>query len=180
MFARKSTDLPPEIPASIRQSSSRNLSTMSRSVVSNVAAVQNPAAIGDQGTDGVVIIGKGTRIVGDITHCARLEIQGAVEGRISADILVVRDSGSMKGEIHASDAEINGSLEGQIDIKGLLDIRSTGRVEGELGYGKLAVAMGGHIAGHIKTSEVTEVPVSDGRVVSLAERASFISSGSDH
>lgn len=126
--------------------------------------------------DGVVIIGKGTRIAGEITNCSKLEIQGSVEGRIGATILVVREGGSVKGEILADDAEINGHVEGQLDVKGLLDIRSTGRVEGDLAYGKLAVAMGGHIAGQIRNADVAVAPIANDAVVPISTHSSFIGS----
>ena len=100
-------------------------------------------------SDGVVIIGKGTRIVGEITDCSRLEIQGVVDGTIVADVLIIRDGGSVKGRLQATRAEVHGLFNGQLEIAEVLDVRSTGRVEGELAYGKLAVAMGGHISGSV-------------------------------
>ena len=100
-------------------------------------------------SDGVVIIGKGTRIVGEITDCSRVEIQGVVDGTIIADALIVREGGSVKGRLQARHAEIHGHFNGQLEIVELLDVRSTGRVEGELAYGRLAVAMGGHISGSV-------------------------------
>ena len=103
--------------------------------------------------EGVVIIGKGTRIVGEITDCARLEIQGVVDGIIVADTLVILEGGSVKGKLRASCAEVHGVFNGQLEIADLLDVRSTGRVEGELAYGQLSVAMGGHISGNVTTPQ---------------------------
>ena len=127
--------------------------------------------------DGVVIIGRGTRISGEITNCSKLEIHGTVEGRIGAVALIVREGGSVKGEIYANDAEINGNIEGHVEVKGLLDIRSTGRVEGELAYGKLAVAMGGHIGGQIRNTEPVAVPDINQDVVPISSHSSFMSAG---
>ena len=155
MFARRSLEQPPEMPFLKETGVSRPVtSNLSRSVTTDMAGSTTVNRSDAHSTDGIVIIGKGTRILGDITQCSKLDIQGIVEGRISADSLVVRDGGSVKGEVHAIDAEINGNLEGQVDIKGHLDVRSTGRVEGDLAYGKLSVAMGGHIAGQIKSGEI--------------------------
>ena len=104
-------------------------------------------------SDGIVIVGRGTRITGEITDCLRLEIQGVVEGTIVADALVIRAGGSVTGRLQANHAEVHGYFNGQLQITDLLDVRSTGRVEGELAYGKLAVAMGGHISGNITTPD---------------------------
>ena len=111
-------------------------------------------------SDGIVIVGRGTRITGEITDCFRLEIQGVVEGTIVADALVIHAGGSVTGRLQANHAEVHGNFNGQLQIAELLDVRSTGRVEGELAYGKLAVAMGGHISGNVTTPEATHLLVS--------------------
>lgn len=142
-------------------------------VIAGPVNPSEPPASSDETTDdGVVTIGKGSHISGDVTHCLKLVVQGSVEGRISAETLVLREGGTLKGEIHAINAEINGSITGVIEVKHLLDIRATGRVEGELAYGKLAVAMGGHITGQIKTAQSpgeTEVDNDD-----LPDNVSFL------
>ena len=124
----------------------------------------NPAGSGGSApetrAEGVVIIGKGTRIVGEITDCSRLEIQGSVEGTIVADTLVLRHGGGVKGRLQARHAEVHGDFNGILEVQDLLDVHSTGRVEGELAYGKLSVAMGGHISGNI-ISPQTDVVSSD-------------------
>jgi cytoskeletal protein CcmA (bactofilin family) len=117
--------------------------------------IKGPYVLDAINSEGVVVIGRGTRIVGEITDCAKLEIQGTVEGSIIADALVVREGGVVKGDLQAAHAEIHGQFKGRLDVRDLLDVRSTGRVEGELSYGKLAVAMGGHISGQI-SSEVED------------------------
>jgi cytoskeletal protein CcmA (bactofilin family) len=104
-------------------------------------------------SDGIVIIGRGTRIVGDLVDCSMLEIQGSVEGRISTMALVIREGGSVHGEIHAETAEIHGKLDGHVEVSDRLDVRSTGRVSGEVTYGTLAVALGGYVLGSITKLE---------------------------
>jgi cytoskeletal protein CcmA (bactofilin family) len=102
-------------------------------------------------SEGIVVIGKGTKITGQISDCAKLEIQGTVEGTIVADALVVREGGVVKGDVRASHAEIHGLFEGQLAVRDVLDVRGTGHVQGELSYGQLAVAMGGYISGNISS-----------------------------
>jgi cytoskeletal protein CcmA (bactofilin family) len=102
-------------------------------------------------SEGVVVIGKGTKITGQISDCAKLEIQGTVEGTIVADALVVREGGVVKGDVRAAHAEIHGLFEGQLAVRDILDVRGTGHVQGELSYGKLAVAMGGYISGNVSS-----------------------------
>ena len=107
---------------------------------------------------GVVVIGKGTKISGQIYDCAKLEIEGMVEGNIVADALVIREGGVVKGDVKAAHAEVHGVFQGKLTVEDLLDVRATGQVEGELSYGKLAVAMGGYMSGTINSDGETATP----------------------
>lgn len=102
-------------------------------------------AIGDR----IVVVGKGSNIVGEISNCSQVEIEGALEGNVIADVVIIRPSGRLKGRVNSDRVEVHGSIEGEIQVKEHLDIRSTGQVSGELSYGKLTVASGGYLAGNI-------------------------------
>ena len=101
-------------------------------------------------TDGHVVVGKGAFIVGEITNCSQVEIAGALEGKVTAEAVIIRASGCLKGTVHSERAEVHGIIEGQVQVEQHLDIRSTGRVSGELAYGRLSVASGGCLAGTIQ------------------------------
>jgi cytoskeletal protein CcmA (bactofilin family) len=103
--------------------------------------------------EGIVVIGRGTHIIGDLFDCSMIEIQGTVEGRISTTMLVIREGGTVNGEVHADAAEIHGRLDGHVAVTNTLDVRSTGCVAGEVTYGKLAVAMGGNVFGNINITK---------------------------
>jgi cytoskeletal protein CcmA (bactofilin family) len=100
--------------------------------------------------DGHVVVGKGAFIVGEITNCSQVEIAGALEGKVIAEAVIVRASGCLKGTVQSERAEVHGIIEGQVQIEQHLDIRSTGKVSGELAYGRLSVASGGCLAGTIQ------------------------------
>ena len=105
-------------------------------------------------SDGCVVIGRGTTIVGQIGDCERLVIMGTVEGTLLANTIVIHEGGIVKGEMQAENAEVHGTFEGGLFVRELLDVRGTGHVEGELSYGKLAVAMGGHIHGKVHSETI--------------------------
>ncbi len=100
--------------------------------------------------DGVVVVGKGASIVGEITNCSQVEIAGALEGKVVAEAVIVRAGGRLKGRVCSERAEVHGTIEGEVQVEDHLDIRSTGHVSGELAYGKLSVASGGRLAGTIQ------------------------------
>ena len=99
--------------------------------------------------DGVVLIGKGTRVIGEISECTTVEIQGVVEGKLLASSVVIREGGGFKGSLQVDQAEIHGVMEGNAVVNDLLDIRSTGTVAADLAYGRLSVEAGGQMTGNI-------------------------------
>ena len=94
---------------------------------------------------------KSTSVVGEISNCSRVEIEGSLEGNITAETVVIRANGRVKGSIQSKRAEIHGTIEGQVHVQDQLEIRSTGQVSGELAYGKLYVEAGGHLDGSIQS-----------------------------
>jgi len=100
--------------------------------------------------DGLVVIGKGAKIIGEITNCSQVEIAGALEGNVVAEAVIIRAGGRLKGTVYSERAEVHGTLEGQIQVQDHLDIRSTGHVSGELAYGTLSIEPGGRLAGNIQ------------------------------
>ena len=101
-------------------------------------------------SEGLVVVGKGANIVGEISNCSQVEIEGALDGNVVAEAVIIRPGGQLKGRVHSQRAEVHGTIEGQVQVEELLDIRSTGQVSGELAYGKLSVASGGRLAGDIQ------------------------------
>lgn len=110
---------------------------------------QRPIAGKTDAGDGVVLIGKGTRVIGEISDCTTVEIQGVVEGKLLASSVVIREGGGFKGSLQADQAEIHGVMEGNAVVNDLLDIRSTGTVSADLAYGRLSVEAGGQMTGNI-------------------------------
>ena len=108
-----------------------------------------PAPVEDAG-EGIVVVGKGASIVGEISNCSQVEIVGALEGKVVAAVVIVREGGWLKGQVYSDRAEVHGTIEGQLQVEDHLDIRATGDVSGELTYGKLSVASGGRLAGSVE------------------------------
>jgi len=100
--------------------------------------------------DGRVVVGKGAKIVGEISNCSQVEIAGELEGNAVAEVVIIRAGGRLKGGVNAKRAEVHGTMEGEIQVEEHLDIRSTGQVSGELTYGRLSIADGGQLEGNIR------------------------------
>jgi cytoskeletal protein CcmA (bactofilin family) len=107
--------------------------------------------------DGVVLIGKGTKMTGQIKDSTMIEIQGHLDGDIVASAVIVREGATFTGNMITAYAEIHGTVDGTITAEELLDIRSTGRVTAEVKYGNLSVATGGRLSGELQAREMIEL-----------------------
>ncbi|MFT5892365.1 MAG: cytoskeletal protein CcmA (bactofilin family) [Dokdonia sp.] len=88
-------------------------------------------------------ISQGTKIVGDITSQGGFRIDGEVEGNINTpNKVVIGKTGVVKGSLICKDADIEGHIEGTIQVSSLLSIKSSALIEGEVTVGKLAVEPG--------------------------------------
>ena len=111
------------------------------------------------GNQGVLIVTEDTVIRGvrEMRNCRQLEVHGYVEGDVSARSVLVHKTGRLFGSLRTDSAEIHGTLQGDVVVKNLIDIRSSGNVSGNVKYGKLALEMGGNL-----TAEMRNVPPSLG------------------
>lgn len=99
-------------------------------------------------------IGEGVTIKGEISVPDTLVVCGVVEGDVSVGNLVVGQTGAIKGRITvAENAEISGKVFEKLNVKCLLILRSTGRVDGNISYGLLQIEQGASIAGGLSSTD---------------------------
>ncbi len=94
-------------------------------------------------------IQEGTVIKGEIRNGGRIEISGYVEGRISAAEVVVNESGKLYGLIKSDAAQINGDVQGDVFVRNLISIGSTGSVTGNIQYNQLRLDPGGNLSAQL-------------------------------
>jgi cytoskeletal protein CcmA (bactofilin family) len=88
--------------------------------------------------------GQSIVIKGDISGGEDLVIAGRVEGSITLNgrVLTLAAGSHVVGEIEAGTVIVSGKMDGTIDAKDRLDIKSTADVKGQLSTAKLVVADG--------------------------------------
>ncbi len=97
-------------------------------------------------------IGEGVSIKGEISVPDTLVVCGALEGDVSVGNLVVGETGSVKGRISvAGNAEISGKVFEKLDVKHLLILHGSSRVDGNVSYGILQIEQGASIAGGLSS-----------------------------
>lgn len=101
------------------------------------------------------LIAHGTRIVGHVEFRDGLRIDGEVVGDIRADdtqasLLVVSESASVDGAIHADHVIINGHVHGPVHAANLLELQPKARIEGDVHYKALEMHQGAMISGQLR------------------------------
>jgi cytoskeletal protein CcmA (bactofilin family) len=109
-----------------------------------------------------LIVGPDIKLKGvEITDCDTLVVEGRVEASMDSRVIQIAENGVFAGTVSIDVAEIRGTFEGELTARKQLVIYSTGRVSGEIRYGKIRIEEGGEISGEISTLEKTpEVAVS--------------------
>lgn len=100
------------------------------------------------------LIAEGSRIEGNLKFTDGLRVDGEVMGDIRANtdkpsILVISESASVNGEIHADHVIINGSIRGPVHARELLELQPKAKIEGDVHYRALEMHQGAVIAGQL-------------------------------
>ncbi|WP_037242163.1 polymer-forming cytoskeletal protein, partial [Rhodomicrobium udaipurense] len=96
------------------------------------------------------IIQEDTIIKGKIRNCRQMEIHGYVEGELAAESVIIHQGGTFFGTLKTDQADVAGSLQGEVFVKNLISIRSTGAVNGNVRYGQLAMEMGADLSAELR------------------------------
>jgi cytoskeletal protein CcmA (bactofilin family) len=94
-------------------------------------------------------IGANIRLKGEIAGCDLMRVEGVYEGIAKARQLVLCPGGSFLGTANVDDAEIEGSFDGALHVRGRLLLRKQGRIRGTFSYGQIEIERGGEIDGRI-------------------------------
>ena len=63
-------------------------------------------------------------------------------------------TGSLKGSVVVTDADIQGTVTDKLEVKQLLIVRSTGHIEAEISYGELQIEKGAIISGALSSTDL--------------------------
>lgn len=98
--------------------------------------------------DSINRIVAGTTIKGDIDSDSIIRIDGRLEGSIKTKSkLVVGETGIIDGDVICENADIFGTIKGQINVSELLSLKSTAKLTGDIISNKLAIEPGAQFSG---------------------------------
>lgn len=91
---------------------------------------------------------EGTTFVGSIQCDSNIRIDGVFEGELTTSgRLVVGATGRLNGQVKCAACEIEGKVEGLLQVEELLALKSESKVHGEIFYGQLSVESGAQATG---------------------------------
>ena len=110
-------------------------------------------------TDSKTVIGPNTKVSGEISGTENLTVDGKVEGVIrleGAACLTVRPEGHVHATVIAQDVIVLGRLEGEIHASGLLQLRGSAVVQGDVFAKRLSIEDGATLRGNADPSRSAE------------------------
>lgn len=103
--------------------------------------------------DKLNVIVEGSKVIGDVITESNIRIDGEVVGNVTAaSKVVIGSTGKIKGNLSCGAADIEGTIEGILRVEGLLSLRSTAVINGEITVSKLQVEEGANFSGNCMMS----------------------------
>lgn len=117
------------------------------------------------------VIAKNTIIVGDIKADGDFRIDGTLEGNLTIKSkVIIGVTGSVKGNIIAAVADIEGESSGSLKVEKTLTLKSTAKISGDVVVGKLSIEPGADFnATCIMTGIIKNVKNSNGKKSQIKE-----------
>ena len=111
------------------------------------------------GVSAINTISQGTEIKGNIKASGDFRMDGTLEGDIVLDgKLVVGENGNVRGNIICQNANIIGTVCGNVTVKELLSLHATAVVNGDIVINKLSIEPGAQFVGTCKMYQESSQP----------------------
>lgn len=89
------------------------------------------------------IIGKNTKITGEIISEGDFRIDGTLEGTIETNgRVIIGGTGLIKGKVECTNADVEGEFSGELFVSNTLTVKSSANINGNVVIGKLSVEPG--------------------------------------
>ena len=96
------------------------------------------------------VIGSSIVIDGEISGDEDLIIQGTIKGKIALqESLIVENSGTVEADIETRNVEISGQVTGNIRASDRVEIKSEGRMTGDIKAPRILIADGAKFKGNV-------------------------------
>jgi cytoskeletal protein CcmA (bactofilin family) len=102
-------------------------------------------------------IGADFTIEGLVNSAGDVELGGSIKGPVNVKVLIIKEKGSVIGEINAERVEILGFVDGKVTAK-KITVGATGEVKGDLEFTEsLVVEDGARLDGNVKKVPLAKI-----------------------
>ncbi|PSQ78381.1 MAG: hypothetical protein BRD37_02995 [Bacteroidetes bacterium QH_8_67_23] len=92
---------------------------------------RSSSSSGEALPDQINMVGEGTVFEGTLRAESNVRVSGHIKGKLDVDgRVIVTQEGVVEGELHAADADVAGSMRGEIYVSERLMLKSTARIDG--------------------------------------------------
>ena len=103
------------------------------------------------------VVGQGLTFEGAINSTGEIELAGSIKGPVNVKELVIKETGSLIGDVNAETVEVSGYLDGQISAQNVI-ISSTGEIKGNISFTEvLRTEDRANIDGHVKKVPLVKI-----------------------
>lgn len=100
------------------------------------------------------VIGQQTVIEGDLHFRGGLHVDGTIRGNVTSEsgsdaLLTISEKGCIEGEVRVPSLELNGAVVGDVYASEKVELASHARVNGNVYYNLLEMAMGAEVNGKL-------------------------------
>lgn len=89
------------------------------------------------------VIGKGTKIIGEVISEGDFRIDGALEGTLkTGGRVIIGKDGFIKGRVECTNADVEGKFSGEFFVNNVLTAKSTANISGEVTVGQISTEPG--------------------------------------
>ena len=102
-------------------------------------------------------IGADFTIEGLVNSAGEVELGGSIKGPVNVKVLIIKEKGSVIGEINAEKVDVLGFVDGKVTAK-KITVGSTGEVKGDLEFTEsLVVEEGARLDGNVKKVPLAKI-----------------------
>jgi len=112
------------------------------------------------------LLGMNSSFKGQLNVKGTLRVDGTVEGQLDADYVILSETAEVKGEIKAKKIIIGGKIDGNARAQELVEIKSKGKVWGDIFTPKLTIIEGAEFNGKVEMKKV-EMKKEETKVIEL-------------
>lgn len=99
------------------------------------------------------LIGEGTTVKGMIHFTGGLHVVGTVKGGVKSDdvdsLLIVNEDALVTGDVFVNHLIVNGQIDGNVYVKGKVELFDKARINGDVHYNLLELPVGAEVNGKL-------------------------------